>query len=174
LIFNLRDKKKNFNIKGQIVYKIYKCNAELLSMDQKSFVSDSDSTFLFQNGETRSAEFARSGKYSSKLSESSPYGMTARYNNLKFGESIAITVWRKKDDKSAGGIIASANTKNLYYNGEYKITDTDSGGWEKLSLEVFISAELAGQELTVYVYNQNPKAAYYDDLEITRYKGVLD
>jgi hypothetical protein len=174
LIFNLRDKKKNFSIKGQVIDKIYKCNAELLSEDHKSFISDSDSTFLFQNGETRSAVFARSGKYSCKLSESSPYGMTARFNNLKFGESITIIVWRKKDDKSAGGIIASANSEKPYYNGEYTIIDTDPGGWEKLSMEVFITAELAGQELTVYVYNPNPKAAFYDDLEITRYKSVLD
>lgn len=174
LIFNLKDKKQNFNIKEPTIDKIYKCNAEMLSEDHKSFINDSDSSFLFQNGETRSAEFARSGKYSCKLSESSPYGMTARFTNLKFGESFTISVWRKKSDKSAGGIIASANSKNPYYNGEFQVLDTDPAGWEKLTLKIFISDELAGQELTVYVYNPNPGAAYYDDLEITRYKAVLD
>ena len=174
LIFNLRDKKRNFNIKGQTIDKTYSCNAEFLSVDQHSFISDSESAFLFQNGETRSNEFARSGKYSSKLSESSPYGMTVKLNNLKFGESLAISVWRKAGDQSKGGIVVSSNSKNPYYNSEYKIPKTDSDGWEKLTMKIFISDELANQELTVYVHNPNPKPEYFDDFEIIRYKSVIE
>jgi hypothetical protein len=174
LIFNLRDKKINFNSKEKTVNQIYTCNAESLSNDQHSFLSNSDSAVLFQNGDTRSDEFARSGKYSSKLSESSPYGMTIKLNGLKYGESFEINVWRKKDDKSNGGIVASANSKTPYYNTDYKVVNADSAGWEKLTLNIYVSDDLVKQELTVYVYNPGSKPQYFDDFEIIRYKSVFN
>jgi hypothetical protein len=174
LIFNLKSKERNFNIKAHSIARKYSCDAELLSEDHLSFIMKNDSLLLFQNGDTRSDEFARSGKYSSKLSENSPYGMTIKINDLKVGESITISVWRKINTKSKGGIIASANSPDPYYNSEYTILKADSGGWEKLTMDVYITDELAHQELSVYVYNPDPEPEYYDDFEIIRYKSNMD
>ena len=174
MIFNLKSKARNFRINDHSIAKIYSCDAESLSEDHYNFIMKNDSSLLFQNGETRSDEFAHAGKYSVKLSESSPYGMTIRINNLKVGESIAIRVWRKTNSKAKGGIIAAANSPDLYYNNAYKILKANPDGWEKLSMEVYITDELASQELNVYLYNPNPEPEYYDDFEIIRYKSDID
>ena len=174
LVFNLRSKEKNFNINQRVIKKIYRCNAEMLSKDQQSFVSDNDSTITFQNIETRSDEFAHSGKYSSKLSESQPYGMTIKINDLKFGESFSINAWRKTEDKSKGALIISAGTPNKYYNNEFIILDTVSNGWDNLHVDIFIRPELVDEELVIYLFNPDPKPVYFDDFEIIRYKSILD
>ena len=174
LIFNLKNKKRNFDIKQKAIDKVYTCNAETLSRDHKSFVSDNDTSFFFQNGETQSNKFAHSGKFSCRLNSQSPYGMTVSLTNLKIGESFTISVWRKTNTSSKGGLVASSNAQNPYYNSDYKILTSSTDGWEKIGFDIFVSAELAGQELGVYVYNPDPEPVYFDDLEIVRYKSVVE
>ena len=125
------------------------------------------------NGTTRSSDFARTGKYSSKVEASSPYGMGLKFQNIKSGESFKISVFRKSNNKSKGGIIASSSP-SPYYNSDYKIIETGTDAWEKIVMEVFIPEELAGQELVIYVYNPEPDPVYLDDMEIIRYKSIFN
>ncbi len=172
LIFNLKNSNRNFNPEKPAIDKVFYCSAELISSDKQYFLSETDST-LFRNGITRSDEFAHSGKYSSKLSTDTPYGMTIKFKNLQYGESLKICVWRKTIGKSTGGLIVSGSPYP-YYNNQYKILERDSAGWEKLMMEVFISSEIANQEIVIYVYNPDPNPVYFDDLEIIRYKSILN
>jgi len=172
MIFNLKNKVKNFSLAKRKIVAIYKCNAELLSQDKQFFINKSDS-ILFQNGTTQSDLFAHSGKYSSKVDASSPYGMTIKLKDLKAGESFAIYVWRKTNGRTNGGLIASSSPSS-YYNSEYKILKTDSNGWEKIFMKFFIPAGLTNQELVIYVYNPDADPVYFDDLEIIRYKRVFN
>ena len=172
LIFNLKNSIINFNLEKRTIDKKITCSAELLSSDKQFFLCETDST-LFQNGNTRSDEFARNGKYSSKLNANSPYGMTIKFNDLKNGESLVISVWRKTDNMSKSGIIASSSTFQ-YYNNEYDILETDPNGWEKIIMKIFITSEFVNQELGIYVYNPNQDPVYFDDLEIIRYKSILN
>lgn len=172
LIFNLEDQDDNFSLENRTIDTEYFCNAELLSKDSKYFMNANDSTF-FQFGLSQNDEFAYSGKYSSKLDVNSPYGMTIKCKALKNGESFGISVWRKSNHKSKGGIVASSSP-NIYYNNEYEILETDSNGWEKIFMEIFITPELADQELVIYVYNPEPGPMYFDDLKIVRYKSILN
>jgi MFS family permease len=172
LIFDLKNKEKNFQIEQRTIDKTYACDAELVSDDRKNFISPADSTF-FQYGSSQSDVFAHRGKYSARLDANLPYGMTIRFKNLENGESFAITVWRKTINETKGALIASGSPYP-YYNNEYRILETDPAGWEKLFMGFFIPAELAGQELAVYVYNPDKDPVYFDDLEITRYKSILN
>ena len=65
----------------------------MINKDKELFIG-TDGTF-FENGKTRSNDVAYKGKYSTKLNAKSPYGMTIKLNDLKNGESIIISVWRK-------------------------------------------------------------------------------
>jgi hypothetical protein len=174
LIFNLKNNERNFNITKRTISKVYTCNAESRSKDHHYFASDIDSSLVFRNGETQSVEFAHTGKHSSRLDEHSPYGMTISFNDLKVGESFIISVWRKITTNSKGGLIASSNSPNPYYNGDFRILTADKNGWEKIGFEIFISSESEGQELKIYVYNPEPEPVYFDDFEIIRYKSVVD
>jgi len=174
LIFDLRSKIRNFNFQKPAIANTYECNAEVRKNDRQNFISEADSAIKFLNGETQSNEFSHTGKYSCKLSESKPYGMTIRLNDVKVGESFTITAWRKTSTTPSGEIVVSANTENPYYNTGNKVLQKDSNGWEQISMEVFITSGLAGHELTIYVYNPKPEPVYFDDFEITRYRSVLD
>jgi hypothetical protein len=172
LIFNLKSPVKNFSLEDRIISQVLTCDAENLSTDKKLFTGSPDGT-AFSNGETQSMEVAHSGQFSSKLNTDRPYGMTIVLKKLQFGESFLITAWRKITGTAKGGIIASSSPVS-YYNGDNKVIETSPGGWEKIQVEVFIPAELAGQELSVYVYNPEKDAVYFDDLEIKRYKSIFD
>lgn len=172
LIFDLKNKEKNFHIGQRIIDQILTCDAELVSDDRKYFISTTDST-LFQYGSGQSDEFAHSGKFSARICANLPYGMTIRFKNLANGESFAISVWRKTINETKGALIASGSPYP-FYNNEYRILETDSAGWEKLFLEIFIPSELDGQELVVYVYNPDKDPVYFDDLEIIRYRSILN
>ena len=172
LIFNLKSPVKNFNPGERKISLILSCDAEKVTADRKIFIGSPEGT-EFRNGETQSKEVAHSGQFSAKLNADNPYGMTISLKNLLNGESFLISAWRKTTKSAKGGLVASGNS-NAFYNGEYKVIETTASGWEKIQMEVFISAELAGKELSVYVYNPEKDAVYFDDLEIIRYKSIFD
>ena len=99
--------------------------------------------------------------------------MSIKFNHLEIGQSFRISVWRKINNISQGGIIAS-NSTSPYYNNSYKILQKDSNGWERIEMEVFIEAKMENQELVIYLYNPNEDYAYFDDLEIIKYESVLN
>jgi len=172
LVFDLKADSKNFDLKERSILKHYYCGAELLSENGQTFISILDSV-IFNNGNTQSKEIARSGKFSSQLNTDSPYGMTIRFSELQQGESFRISVWRKTEGDLQGGIIAS-NASNSFYRNQYKVVERDSAGWEKLEMEFFISKELVGEEIGIYLYNPNKEVVCFDDFEIIRYKSVLN
>jgi hypothetical protein len=171
LIFNLRERTRNFTLEQRQIEKIYRCNAECLSADGLNFLNEFDST-LFQSGTTRSDLFARNGKYSSRLHAFEPYGMGIKLKDLKFGESFVITVWKKGKVKSKAGIVVSSSP-NPYYNYVFNPMETDSGGWEKILMEFSVPAGLINQELGIYLHNPDTDTVYFDDLEIIRYDNDI-
>jgi hypothetical protein len=172
LIFNLKKPGGTFNVEKRETDKIYRCGAESLSNDKQNFLSDND-TVLFQNGSVRNDEFAHTGKYSAKLDVKSPFGMTITLSRLKKGESFLIRVWRKDNDKTGAGLVASSNSPNKFYFTESKVIAKNENGWERISMEFFVSDELENQDMKIYLYNPDTRPAYFDDLEITRFKSIL-
>jgi hypothetical protein len=171
LIFNLRDRKRNFTLEQRPIEKIYSCNAEILSSDGQNFYNEQDS-ILFQSGSTRSDQFAHNGKFSSRLHTSEPYGMGLKVQELKLGENFVISVWKKGKDKSKAGIVASSSP-NPYYNYVYSPMETDSGGWEKIRMEFSVPAGLINQEIMIYLHNPDTDTVYFDDLEVIRYRSDI-
>ncbi len=172
LIFNLKNREGTFNLENRETDKVYRCDGESMSNDKQNFLSDVDSV-LFQNGSARSDEITHSGKYSAKLDAKSPFGMTITLGRLKKGESFLVRVWRKDNNRTGAGLVASSNSPNPFYFTESKVIAKDDAGWERISMEFFVSDELENQDLKIYLYNPNSKPVYFDDLEITRYKSIF-
>lgn len=172
LIFDLRDKTTNFNPAARKLFYTLYCDAETRSSDKTLFIGKPDST-TFQNAETQTAEMAHTGRYAVKLSAASPYGMTIRLKALQYGESFEISAWRNAKGKLKGGLVSSSSP-TTYYNSDYQVMETEPSGWEKIRMQVSVPAELQGQELVVYVYNPDPEAVYFDDLEIRRFKSAFN
>ncbi|HWY33443.1 MAG TPA: hypothetical protein VNX68_02280, partial [Nitrosopumilaceae archaeon] len=166
LIFLLKDRKNNFNPDVRKEMERLFCNADTLTKDKQFFVANGA---LFEGSASQSDEFAYSGRYSVKLNANSPYGMGKRFNHLTIGESIVVTVWRKKNKESKGSLVASSGS---YYNSEFEIVETNPDGWEKMRKEFFITDELTKQELVIFLFNPDNDPVYFDDLEIKRYAPV--
>ena len=158
LIFQLNKAEKNFSLKMRTLKTSYACDAELIAADGQHYTNKEGQ--LFAGGDTRTDQLSLGGHFSCKLDAGSPYGMTIKLNGLKKGESIRINAWRKIGGKDESTLMVSGEN---YYNGNYTIVNKDSLGWEKLENELFITSELEGKELGIYLYNPGKAPAYFDD-----------
>jgi len=170
LVFQLKNKKDNYKMDARKVKEKYFCDAETITSNKEFFINPADSS-IFEFGKSQSNDFAHSGKYSCKLSDAMPYGMTIKIKQVKYGESFVISAWRRSSVGQKSTIIASIDT---YYNNEYKIIESPGNGWEKILKEIFISEELSRKDLSIYLYNNEKSPAYFDDFEIIRYESLGD
>lgn len=166
LIFELNSKEKNFDLKHRELKASYFCDAEMLSADGQQYTNKEGQTFA--GGNTRSSRYKLSGQFSCQLDANNPYGMTLKFNDLQKGESIRMNVWRKIDGKKESTLIISGDN---YYNNEYKVIHKDSLGWEKLEKELFISSDLEGKELGIYLFYNGKDTVYFDDFSVCLYKS---
>jgi hypothetical protein len=149
-------------IKGQKIT----CDAELLDESKIYFINPLGA--LFDNGITQSQEKARSGNYSSKLSQNVPYGFTAYISEVKKGEHYKISVWRYINYSGATLVATVSDTKQLYYSQDEAIEKL--GEWEKLQIDLLVPENIDNQDVKVYCWNSNINVpAYFDDFSIEKY-----
>ena len=171
LIFDLKHKRVNFKFNNrQIIRRIF-CDAESLSYDNQHFISRMDSSVYFGDGSTQSNDCKHGGKFSSKLFNENPYGMTTLLKELKRGESIEVNVWRKSVDLTKGSLVISSRSSNKFHFSEYKVFDKSDDGWERIHMDFFVAKD--NQDIVVFAYNPDKEPVYFDDLEITHYKSFL-
>lgn len=166
LIFELNRKERNFDLKYRELKALYFCDAETLTTDSQQYINTQGQ--LFAGGDTQSSRYQLSGQFSCQLDANHPYGMTLKLNELKKGESIKMNVWRKISDKKESTLIISGDN---YYNSDYKVVSKDSLGWEKLEKELFISSDLEGKELGIYLFYNGKDTVYFDDFSVSLFKS---
>jgi hypothetical protein len=148
-----------------ITYK-YSCDAEFLDNSKTYFINRLGQKF--GNGSSRSGEVAKSGKYSSKLTKDTPYGMTCTISEVRQGEHYIIDVWRYNNNNlNAGLVVASADNKNYY---TFNCKDKEkTGKWQKIQIDLIIPENLNNQNINIYCYNPDKNLpAYFDDLTIAK------
>lgn len=170
LIFDLLNTEKtNFNLEKRKVKEIYACDAE--HIDKVNNFYSPDSSQLFQNAVTQSAEYSHSGNYSSCLNSDNPYGMTFSIDSVKYRGSLNISVW-VKGAANAGNIIISSNASVNFYHKEvisHKVSDSE---WFKFEFEFFIPEKLNNLNLKIYLYNPENQNVYFDDLKVINYQRI--
>lgn len=168
-VFKLKDKKDNFSLHGRSIKVHYSCDAERIADNREYYIGLPD-TVRFGNGTTQSDSLAHNGKHACKLNKASPYGMTLGFKNLVPGESFVITAWRKMGNKKGGTLVASIDS--TYYNNEVNILAKTEDGWEKITKEIFITKEMEGKELVIYLYSEDADVVFFDDLDLIRYDPI--
>ncbi|MBN2274512.1 MAG: hypothetical protein JXK95_09285 [Bacteroidales bacterium] len=141
-------------------------NAEVLDNTGQFFVSKDG--FKAGNANTQSADFARSGIYSGKLTKDNPYGMTISLSEVDTSDHYRISVWKYDNGNHDAGLVVAANDKEkLYlYN---KNTSSNENNWHKIEIDLIIPMESHMQDLKIYCWNNDPELpAYFDDLSIER------
>ena len=166
LIFDLKDTVQNYTLKNRKLVLQTTCNCELVNQDGY-FVSNQN--VLFGNGTNQSAEVSYESNYSCKVNAENPYGMTFKTNEIRGGDRFIVQVWRH--GATTGNIVISGPPEINFYHTENRIKETSTNGkWDKIQLDAFIPEKMSGQELKIYVYNPSSESAYFDSLNIAKYR----
>jgi uncharacterized membrane protein len=155
---------KNINIqhkKGSIKTIKYFCNADSVTPDKQMFISN-DGLFL-NEGNLQCNEKSHSGKFSIKLTQKSPYGMTVKFHDVEPGEIFNISVWRyaKNDSSTIAARINDMDVKSI-------VNFKDKNGWELIKKSFIAPCGLYNNELVIYLWNIGKDPVYFDDLTIVR------
>jgi hypothetical protein len=97
--------------------------------------------------------------------------MTIRFTGVETGETFKVNVWRKNLPGAEGHLLASLAGTTF---SNYQVLETNEQGWEHLELSIYLNNNPAGSELIVYLHNPANTAAYFDNLEITRYQSIFN
>ncbi|MDB5257974.1 MAG: Protein of unknown function rane [Chitinophagaceae bacterium] len=144
--------------------KIITCGAEK-TVEGNLFASNLPNKF-FENANTQSKDQARSGSYSAKVNAKDMFTYTYRLHDCESGDQLVVEVWRL----GKAGRIALVNDANHFYVETLESVQKDSTGWERLELTYTIPKDLTGDVVTVYLFNSEEEATYFDDMQITHLK----
>lgn len=147
------------------------CDVELLNKEKKLFVAKNHPDIEFRNVNVRTDEMARSGKYAAKLNKENPFGLTINIDDTKKGDYYRATVWRKSENNHGYLVISVDNSK--FYLAEERVVEVDSLGWQKIVAEIEITEYLKDEVVSIYLWNDKPEPAYFDDLTIERSSGKI-
>lgn len=137
------------------------CDAETVTND--NLFQTNISSVLLENGNTRSDEKSKSGRYSARLTPDRQFGFTYRLYNCKKGDSLKIETWRLG---TTGGIIIQGG-KDDFYLGQASPFEKDSMGWEHIKLYFQVPKDMNSREIGICIYNEGNTISYFDDLVIT-------
>ncbi len=146
------------------------CDAEKRTKNEQFFLAQKNSVAKFSFGTSQSNEMAFSGKFSSKVTEISPYGMSYTLENVQTNDYYHISVWRHSAEGNGALVVADATAKKLYKTQTSPNISKESG-WELLEIDLFIPPNLSNENINIYVWCQDADSAFFDDLKIEkRYK----
>ncbi len=111
---------------------------------------------------------ARSGKHSLKLPVYDSYAMDYDLQDVKKGDRFEISIWRYGNDQDVF-LIASGGRNDPFYQQSRGYIETDSKGWEKVTLDFKIPEGFQGTKLKVYLWNHSKIPVWFDDFQIDKY-----
>ena len=140
---------------------IIKCNAEKWE-DQKFL--DETGLYELSNANGRTTEESRSGSYSLKLTKENRYGMTIVLHNINSDDYFRISAWQKGN----GSICASDDIPDSFFLAAQNPVETDSAGWQRLTLEFYVPYDYKKSEIKILLANFGEQPVYFDDLIIIK------
>ena len=144
------------------------CDMERLSADSTAFLP-SAGDWQPGNGNTRSAERARQGQYSMKLSPSAQFGATMPLDTFRIYDRLIVSVWRYPVNAEAGFVIAGENPEKAYFFEPSNIVERDSAGWGLLELALTMPPSAVGGKGSFYIWNSSAaQTVWFDELKVYR------
>ncbi|MEZ4826485.1 MAG: right-handed parallel beta-helix repeat-containing protein [Bacteroidia bacterium] len=129
-------------------------------------------TAIFQGIATRSDEYARSGRFSSRQGGAEAYGLAYYFSDAKPGDRYKASVWRYGPKLSFSYLTVSitGEADQQYYRQEEVAIETDENEWEKLSFIFQVPDWYQGQLIKVYPYTATGDGifVYFDDLSVEK------
>jgi len=120
--------------------KEYLCDAETLSSDKQSFVTEN---CLFKGGKTQTSIDSYKGEFSSIVNVNQNRGIEKEINNLEPGEIITVSVHKKTKSDKGYLVISSGNDNNIVRRERFSYSGKDKNGWEKIEFKIQLPFELS-------------------------------
>ncbi len=154
-------------IEGMLPYAIYPvtCDCETLA-DNPSYLLSQQDSIRFEGGTLRSADHARSGRYSVKLDEENHFTFLHRFKDVRAGEKFRVRVWKYGGNDQI--IIVAGGGDGCHSENQSEASAVDESGWELLELTTVVPDGFACYRYGIYLWNAGDGEAWLDDLEITR------
>jgi len=143
-----------------------KNDLEIISAD-KQWIMNGAEPFCKNAG--LSVEKARSGRNSFLLPWAESYALNYELKNLAPGQLYEASIWRLGGDNDAY-LVAAAKNAEAFYAQSKGFLEKDKQGWEKLVLTIKVPDNFKEDKLNIYLWNHGGKPAWFDDVEISRYK----
>ena len=147
------------------------CDFEKLTDDNSGYVA-TDNKHVFSKGNQVSQKEHHSGLNSILLDSKNPYGADMLFN-VRPGDFIDITIWRKAASHG-GGIVLSASDPEKLYRGDEAVINTAENGWEQIECKCKIPDDYKEPTVHFYLYYPIKGEAYFDDLTISIYPMLLN
>ncbi|HOW30666.1 MAG TPA: hypothetical protein PLP88_03805 [Bacteroidales bacterium] len=144
----------------------YECNADTLTPDKTFFVENGRT---WKNSWNESADAARSGTWSVKLTGENIYAMEHMIDSVAPGQQYRISAWRKGGNNKAF-VVACSPEKGGFYKQSANYLSIDEKGWEQVVLNLTIPVDFKGNKLKLYLWNDSGNTVYYDDFTVARTK----
>jgi len=145
---------------------VIKNDLETLSPDKQWIIANGEN---FCKNAALSSNNPRSGKYSFSVPGIDSYAMEYMLKEPLPGQLYEISVWRYGGSDEVSLVVSSENPEVLYLRSK-GIAETDEKGWEKINLVFRIPETFSEKSLKVYLWNHSNKPAWFDDVEVARYK----
>lgn len=149
------------------------CDAEKVN-EKGEYITTNDSVFL-EAGKFRTDSFAHSGKYSAYFDPWIQFNMTYRFKNLRRGDLIEMSAWRKG---TIGQMVISGHSKqtscgDFFFNSN-KIHYYDNTGWGYMNAAFTMDKACDSNDVIFFLWcPDSTKRAYFDDVRfsVKRFKG---
>ena len=114
------------------------------------------------NSLAQSEDCSKSGNYSAKIDSKNPYALSYKFNNLKKGNEITISVWEKTGE-TRGYLKLVDEEKNILVIKRSRPKKTENQ-WVLINLRYVVVED--SKEIKFFIHNEKNLPAYYDDLKI--------
>ena len=135
---------------------------ENLSKNGKLFIADSNNAYTFRGGDLQTNIQQRSGKFSVMTTPKNAFSLSIEIPRIKRDSYVEASVWRKGN---IGQFVAVITESNDYFAAKEPV-ETDSTGWEKLSLKFYVIPTKEYQTIKFYVWNPGKDTVFFDDISI--------
>ena len=136
------------------------CGGESVSGDE--FI---EGEVRLSNANCRTQQYSRTGDFAFKLNKEKQFGPSLRLDSIKMGDVIYASVYRKKGLSNGHLVIAACNDGQYESN---QISLEEKVEWEQVKCTFVAKKDY--DFVTVYLWNPNEEAVYFDDLVIDCYR----
>jgi hypothetical protein len=146
------------------------CNFENIDTIQGKVLFHDNS--IADSGSKLSDLYARSGRFSLKLIEPDPYGISLYLPEINTCQRFSVEAWYYGGESVHTNLVACCGDE--FYLGSNTVEQTDSLGWKKIELSFWLKPFKNPENFKVYLWNNSTVPVYFDDFKLTRWRVKPD